>query len=153
ARVPRASAKWADAQAFFKYEGAMTWPLQEKLFSERVVRELDPDVLWPIRKFFREDLPAVTAAQYLDMCLYLPHHILFKVDRATMAHGVEARVPFLDHRLVEAVFNLPLEALYRHGERKALLKRVAGKYVPSQILTSRKKGFSSPLPTWTDGAF
>jgi asparagine synthase (glutamine-hydrolysing) len=67
-----------------------------------------------------------------------------------MAHGVEARVPFLDPELVKTVFHIPLCIHYRNGERKALLKRTAAQYLPVEVLTPRKKGFSSPLWVWFD---
>jgi asparagine synthase (glutamine-hydrolysing) len=105
------------------------------------------------REHFDTDLTPVRAAQLCDLQTYLPDEILVKVDRATMQHGVEARVPFLDKRLVELAFRIPTELHYAGGERKHLLKSVAREVLPSEILTVRKKGFSAPLAEWfTAGA-
>jgi asparagine synthase (glutamine-hydrolysing) len=67
-----------------------------------------------------------------------------------MAHGVEARVPFLDPDLVRLAFQIPLSLHYSRAERKALLKRAAAEYLPAAALTARKKGFSTPLWSWFD---
>ena len=106
-----------------------------------------------MRRFHRPDLPAVAAAQFLDALLFMVDQVLCKVDRASMAHGVEVRVPFLDAELVALAFQIPLALHYRRGERKALLKRIAAQYLPGQVVTPRKKGFSSPLGSWIDPGF
>jgi len=85
-----------------------------------------------------------------DMNHYLIDHILCTVDRAAMAHGVEARVPFLDIELVQTAFSLPVTINYAKAERKSLLKRAAREFLDQDVLTARKKGFSSPLAEWLD---
>jgi asparagine synthase (glutamine-hydrolysing) len=70
-----------------------------------------------------------------------------------MAHGVEARVPYLDPAVVSAALRVPLRFNYRNGERKSLFKAVASRYLPQRFVTSRKKGFSSPLGSWFDPSF
>jgi asparagine synthase (glutamine-hydrolysing) len=67
-----------------------------------------------------------------------------------MAHGVEARVPYLDPAVLDAAARVPLEYNFRKGERKAVLKEVARRHLPSKFVTHRKKGFSSPLVSWRD---
>ncbi|MFT5465342.1 MAG: asparagine synthase (glutamine-hydrolyzing) [Verrucomicrobiales bacterium] len=103
---------------------------------------------WRFRQFYPNGLPSTPAAQVLDAKTYLPDEILVKVDRATMAEGVEARVPFLDPNLVELAFKIDSSLTYRAGERKALLKAVARKWLPDSVLTQRKKGFSIPIRRW-----
>ncbi|MGR3495264.1 asparagine synthase (glutamine-hydrolyzing) [Citreimonas sp.] len=96
---------------------------------------------------FPTDRGAVDAARRYDVAGYLPDEILSKVDRATMHHGVEARVPFLDPELVTLAFRID-PALHHGGDRKALMKRVAARWLPDSMLTARKKGFSPPLHLW-----
>ncbi len=106
-----------------------------------------------LRKYYLEELTPAKAAQYMDMHVYLPDHILCKVDRASMANGVEVRVPFLDPKLVELSFRIDDRILYRGGERKALLKKTVSRHVPRALLTGRKKGFSIPLGSWMEKEF
>lgn len=100
---------------------------------------------WPAA----DDLIARLTA--VDTLTYLPDDILVKVDRASMAVGLEAREPLLDHRLVELVWRLP--PALRHGDgAKALLREVLHRYVPREIMGERpKKGFSVPLGAWLRG--
>ena len=87
----------------------------------------------------------------VDMRLWLPDDLLTKVDRATMAFSLEARVPYLDHRFVEFVARLNPE-LKQHGKTtKYLLKKVAEKYLPHDIIYRPKQGFVMPLTQWLDG--
>ncbi len=102
---------------------------------------------------FRADLNPWEAGRRYDFETYLPDENLVKVDRAAMAHGIEARVPLIDRKLVEFAFSLDPHLVNKGGERKYLLKRAASKWLPSSILTPRKKGFSPPLHIWlADGA-
>ncbi len=87
----------------------------------------------------------VDAARRADLASYLTDEILVKVDRATMAFGIEARVPLLDHRLVELAFRISPALHHDRGERKAVLKGAAARWLPQSILTARKKGFSLPI--------
>ena len=84
----------------------------------------------------------------IDLHLFLPDHVLCKVDRAMMCHGVEARVPLLDPEMVELAFSIDAQVNYQHSERKAVLKKVAENYLPKQLLDGRKMGFSSPIGFW-----
>jgi asparagine synthase (glutamine-hydrolysing) len=82
-----------------------------------------------------------------DLVTYLPDDILTKVDRASMAHSLEARVPLLDVPFVETVISLPL-AIRLDGGPKGLLKRVLRRYVPAPLVERPKHGFSIPLHRW-----
>ncbi|MDJ0741440.1 MAG: amidotransferase 1, exosortase A system-associated [Gammaproteobacteria bacterium] len=90
-------------------------------------------------------------AQYLDFKTYLPGDILTKVDRASMAHSIEVRVPLLDHKLVEWIATLPTDAKRRGGEGKYLLKKSMESRLPRDILYRPKKGFAVPLAAWFRG--
>ena len=97
------------------------------------------------REVFDLSRGAVDAARRADFVSYLPDEILVKTDRATMAAGIEARVPLLDHRLVELAFRIEPQLHYDRGQRKALLKQAAAGWLPPSVLTARKKGFSAPV--------
>ncbi len=74
--------------------------------------------------------------------------VLNRLDKASMAFGVEARVPFLDHRIVELAASLPISLKMRHFETKYVLKRVAERHLPKEVVYRRKSGLSLPLRTW-----
>jgi asparagine synthase (glutamine-hydrolysing) len=88
---------------------------------------------------------------YCDLRAYLPEDVLFKVDRMSMAHGLEVRVPLLDHKLLEWLFRLPFHMRFRRGRGKYLLRKVAERYLPSLVLKPRKQGFTIPVDAWLRG--
>jgi len=90
--------------------------------------------------------------QYADFKTYLPDGILTKVDRASMAHGLEVRVPLLDHPLVEFMARLPSSSKVAWGKGKRLLRRSLRGIVPERILGRRKRGFTPPLARWLTGS-
>ncbi len=109
------------------------------------------DPLAFLRRLDRPGLPRVTRLQLLDLQSFLVDDVLLKVDHASMASGVEVRVPLLDHELVEAVFSIESSLLFAGGERKALFKRAAASWLPRELLTPRKQGFGLPLAGWLRG--
>lgn len=91
--------------------------------------------------------------QYVDAKTYLVGDVLTKVDRMSMAHSLEVRSPFLDHVLTEEVATFPSHLKMKEGVSKYLLKRLAKKYLPADIVGRRKQGFGVPLEYWFTGEF
>jgi asparagine synthase (glutamine-hydrolysing) len=88
---------------------------------------------------------------YTDIRTTLVSEMLTKVDRMTMAHGLEARVPFLDHRVVEWAFRLPPTLKLRDGEGKLVVKRALEPHLPRETLYRPKQGFTVPMKLWMRG--
>ena len=88
---------------------------------------------------------------YLDSRVWLPDDLLVKADKMTMAHAIELRVPFLDHKLMEHAWSLPDHLKIHNGVGKALLRKAARGRVPQAILDRPKKGFGTPTAAWLRG--
>jgi asparagine synthase (glutamine-hydrolysing) len=130
--------------------------MYRRLISHWNPAEIIPDsneprgALWDAS--IARDLPdLLDRMQYLDLVTYLPDDILTKVDRASMAVGLEARVPLLDHRVVELVWRLPHSVRIRAGATKWLARQVLYRHVPRQLIERPKMGFGVPLAEWLKG--
>jgi asparagine synthase (glutamine-hydrolysing) len=125
------------------------------LFPDRALRDvLEPSVAAASPPLFEaalrdsRGLDALSRLQDLDLRTYLPGDILTKVDRMSMTHSLEARVPLLDHPLVEFACSLPARLRMRGDQTKYLLRRILRARVPDEVLTRPKHGFGVPLRSW-----
>jgi asparagine synthase (glutamine-hydrolysing) len=108
----------------------------------------------PLRATLQEPAASpLDAALAFEQRYELPDYQLHRVDRMTMAWGLEARVPYLDHRLVEYVNSLPDHFKIRGFERKYLLRRALAGLVPEEVLRGSKRGFGAPFRLWYAGDF
>ena len=122
------------------------WPAQSLVrSSNRLPTALDP-ADWVDRL---EPMEARMMAW--DTLTYLPDDILHKVDRAAMAVSLETRVPFLDHRVAELAWRLPLTMKIHHGQGKWALRQILHKYVPRELVERPKSGFALPIGSWLRG--
>jgi asparagine synthase (glutamine-hydrolysing) len=129
---------------YSKYNGHLP-ESQIELLTYNYNNQLDDSI---IAQYFNPDLPPVLAAQLVDFNCFMPDHCLTKVDKTSMSQGVEVRVPFLDIELIELAFSIDHQLIYNKGERKSLLKKSLNKFLPKDLDSKRKKGFSSPLNRW-----
>ena len=139
------------------YAHSMTWlseDLREQLYTDEFKSELQGyharEVLVDHAKAAPTDDP-LALIQYLDFKTYLPGDILTKVDRASMAHSLEVRVPLLDHPLVEWLSGLPAGQKLSGGEGKLIFKQAMEPYLPNKVLYRPKMGFAIPLCEWFRG--
>jgi asparagine synthase (glutamine-hydrolysing) len=145
----------ADAPSrFASWYGGFDTQLQARVLSAEMRNEIGDGGL---SDGFREIVNACDSASALDRFLYCDIHtrladdILVKSDRMSMGAGIEARVPFLDHKLVEFAARLPQHLKVSGLNSKIVLKRLAERYLPQEIIYRRKVGFTVPLTRWFAG--
>jgi asparagine synthase (glutamine-hydrolysing) len=127
------------------------WPtLKAGLCTEEFLASAGPDSREIVVDEFRRSGIAdeVDARLNADVAYYLPDALLVKVDIASMAHGLEARSPLLDHEFMEFAATLPSELKLRGTETKHIFKRAVRPLLPPDIIDRPKKGFSVPLSVW-----
>ncbi|MEM7765621.1 MAG: XrtA/PEP-CTERM system amidotransferase [Pseudomonadota bacterium] len=124
---------------------------RDMLFSDRLKSDLQG---YQSRQVFADAISdkqfndPMKLVQYLDFKTYLPGDILTKVDRASMAHSLEVRVPFLDHEFVAWVASLPSSVKLRKGSGKDVLKKALEPVLPREVLYREKMGFAVPISVW-----
>ncbi|MES2537644.1 MAG: XrtA/PEP-CTERM system amidotransferase [Pseudomonadota bacterium] len=141
-------------EGYFHTISIMGDKMRARLFSDSFKRSLQGYEAVEVLKAHALKSPAqdpLSQVQYLDMKTYLVGDILTKVDRASMAHALEVRVPLLDHKLVEWMSGLPASMKLRGNEGKYVFKKSLQPYLPDDILYRDKMGFSIPLASWFRG--
>jgi len=143
---------WSGAEAFTEAE-------KDRLFTQTYRREHHlerPDhfirSLYDRFKLRAAEPTACNWMSYADLKLRLPELLLMRVDKMTMANGLEARVPFLDHHFVQHSFTIPEKLKMQGGQTKALLKQAVAGLLPSEIVNRPKQGFSVPVSEWLSQA-
>jgi asparagine synthase (glutamine-hydrolysing) len=153
-------AAWVNEMSFFsggeRYAQSMsilrfTQESKKKLFSESAKSQLqDYDSFAKILNFFDADNAEhlVDKMLYTDLLTRMPDHLLSLVDRMTMAHSLESRSPLIDYRVVEYAASIPAELKLKGTNLKYLLKKVAARYLPKELIYRKKQGFTFPLGIW-----
>jgi asparagine synthase (glutamine-hydrolysing) len=121
------------------------------LFEPDVYNELQHRDGADWRSYFQNGRHWLSSLQYLDIKNYLPNDILTKVDRMSMAHSIEARVPLLDHKLVEFAATIPPDLKLKGSTTKYIFKKAMEGILPNGILYRSKRGFGIPLGRWFRG--
>jgi len=123
---------------------------EQNLFSVREIRVItNSDFIDPWKMpTTQRKLTAAEKQAFFDLTNYLKDDLLVKVDRASMRYGLEARVPFLDHRIVEFSLNIDPALKRKNGETKYLVKKMMERYYPDHLIYRKKWGFSIPLEKW-----
>jgi asparagine synthase (glutamine-hydrolysing) len=118
--------------------------------SERDQSEVDPAAILISAFGLASQRDSVTRAMVSDLVTYLPGDLLVKVDLASMAHSLECRGPFLDHRVVELAMAMPVDhkIRFRKGRSKVVLKQAFSDLLPASIKTRSKMGFGVPIGRW-----
>jgi asparagine synthase (glutamine-hydrolysing) len=119
--------------------------------SEWVIGGFEPSTKLISNSPLLAEFNDVEQMMLLDTLSYLPDDILVKLDRATMGVSLEGRVPFLDHRIVEFAWTLPLDYKFRDGQTKWPLRQLLYRYVPKDLVERPKMGFGVPIGKWLCG--
>ena len=125
----------------------------EKLcqFSSDLKSRLPDKIIENLYQKGASQLDAVSAAQLVDLQSYLVEDILMKVDKMSMAHGLEIRVPLLDHKVVELSMRIPIDFKLKGNQRKIILKESMQDIIPRQFMERQKQGFNAPIAEWLKG--
>jgi len=144
-----------------KFASFLREPDADAIYRRQHTHWADPDALvigghepqdLPFDESLSSEIPDfVQRMQFMDTVTYLPDDILTKVDRASMAVSLEARVPLIDHRVVEFVWRLPQNMKVRGSSDKWLLRKILHRHVPREIMERPKMGFGAPVGKWLRG--
>jgi asparagine synthase (glutamine-hydrolysing) len=144
----------AAERSYFDHRTWITPNMKDLLYRVPLKKDLaDYDPFSVVKKYFdkNRDWDPVSRLQYVEIKTYLVDDLLTKIDRASMAHSLEVRVPLLDHELVEYAASIPARYKLYRGQGKYIFKKVLGDVLPSRILNRKKMGFSMPLALWFQG--
>ena len=147
----------SSVEAYFNTVAIMPDPQRQKLFSQKLNNELNGYQAVSVFQNYADNAPGMAAKdplaliEYLDMKTYLVDDILTKVDRASMAHSLEVRVPLLDHKFIEWVSSLPSHLKLNGQMGKYIFKKALEPYLPEDVLYRKKMGFAVPLTHWFRG--
>jgi len=144
----------SSVEGYFHSVSVQSNQLRSQLFSDKLKSDLQGYQAVEVFNRHLKNAPtddAMSMVQYLDMKTYLPGDILTKVDRASMAHALEVRVPLLDHQLVEWMAGLQPDMKLKAKEGKYIFKKSLESYLPNDVLYRPKMGFSVPLSSWFKG--
>ena len=142
-----AAAQYAEATCFFRFSHEGKRALySEVLWKELGERNSTAAITEPFNLAEADDL--LDRMLYTDFVTRLPEHSLVLTDRMSMAHGLEARSPFLDHELVEFLAKIPARMKVQNNQPKYLMRKLAANYLPSPILQREKQGFMLPIGYW-----
>ena len=143
---------WSGAEAFTESE-------KFRIFSDNMKDKFKNKSSWDIIKphfdFFKKNMEYKNIENwmtYIDLKLRLPELLLMRIDKMSMSCGLEARVPFLDHKLVEKLIDIPRDIKFKQSKLKIILKECVKNLIPSSIIKRKKQGFGLPLKDWfSDG--
>ena len=125
--------------------------MKKELFQPWISEQLEKDQsLNLVERFFSRDSAksVIDKFLYLDSKIYLPDDLLAKVDRMSMIHSLEVRVPLLDHKLIELAATIPFSMKFKGNTTKYILKKAMQDLLPPVVLRQRKQGFSIPIQQW-----
>ncbi|MDX9765993.1 MAG: asparagine synthase (glutamine-hydrolyzing) [Ectothiorhodospiraceae bacterium] len=149
--IERLLKSWlAPGSGGFRTRGTFRWPATSRLFRAPLRAACD-EARRPFVEAWRatpREWSDLARRQYSDLVTALPDNLLVKLDRMTMVHGLEGRVPFLDHRVVEFGLALPDRLKVGDGQGKRFLKRWAERLLPQEVLYAPKRGFHVPVSAW-----
>jgi asparagine synthase (glutamine-hydrolysing) len=139
--------RYAQSMSFLRF----THEAKEQLFTESTRHRIeDRDSVTKILTFFDSENVdhLVDRMLYTDLMTRMPDHLLVILDRMTMAHSLEARSPLIDHRVVEYAASIPAELKLKGNTLKYLLRKLASRYLPKELVYREKQGFAFPLGLW-----
>jgi asparagine synthase (glutamine-hydrolysing) len=153
-RIPRVIRRWlsyVNVKESLRYAPSIAYFLdQDKVegYDEQLTPYLHSSSLDLLQRYFEQSSSYVGGAAWADIHTYLPDDLLVKVDIASMANGLEARSPLLDHILMEWAARIPPGQKMKEGETKSLLKRAMEPFLPHDVLYRDKMGFGLPIDQW-----
>ena len=139
--------RYAQSMSYLRF----TQEAKEKLFTESAKDRVDDyDSIEKILCFFNSDNvdDLIDRMLYTDLMTRMPDHLLVIADRMSMAHSLEGRSPLIDYKLVEYAASIPSELKLKGRNLKYILKKVAARYLPKELINRQKQGFGFPIGIW-----